>query len=159
MSFSIVVLMLLFLIFVVVVGIIVTSRTRNTRELSEETGEERGSAMLKIAYMYIVLLATLMMTIGGSVAAFMAAADIVAPPAYYQTFEEYSRYQEKVTGQPAGNLSQEELKKNYDAMVSQQRQLAKEKAVNSLIKAFGWIVIPLPVFINYQRKLKDSPKA
>lgn len=113
--------------------------------------------MLKTAYMYLVLLATLMMAIGGSVAAFMAIADIVAPQAYYQTFEEYSRSPEKFTKQPAANLSQEELRKNYDAIVTHQREQVKNRAVNSLIKSFGWIIIPLPVFMYYQRKVKDQP--
>ncbi|MDI6879340.1 MAG: hypothetical protein QMD16_08210, partial [Desulfitobacteriaceae bacterium] len=70
-----------------------------------------------------------------------------------------SRMPEKFSGQPATNLSQEELKKNYDAMVKQQQQQVKDRAVNSLIKSFGWIVIPLPVFMYYQRKLKDKPQA
>lgn len=159
LSFSIVVLGLGFIIFVIVVGIIVASRPRKTSSLADETEEERGIDMLRTAYIYIVLLATLLMTIGGSVAAFMALADIAAPPAYYQTFEDYSRYPEKVTGQPATNVSQEELKKSYDAMVNQERQRVKERALNSLIKSFGWIVIPLPIFMYYQRKLKDKPKS
>ena len=33
-----------------------------------------------------------MMTIGGSVGVFMAAADIVAPAYYYQSFEDYKRW-------------------------------------------------------------------
>ena len=159
MSFSIFVLVLGCGVLAVLAGV-VAFYTKGNHTLTQGIKEEgRGMEMLKTVYIYIVLLATLMMTIGGSVAAFMAVADIVAPPAYYQTFEEYSRSPEKVTGQPVGTGSQEDLKKNYDAMVSQQRQLAKERALNSLIKAFGWIVIPLPVFIYYQRKLKDRPQA
>ncbi|MDI6913204.1 MAG: hypothetical protein QMC95_03160 [Desulfitobacteriaceae bacterium] len=158
-NLSIVMLVLVFFALVIVVGIIIASRARHTSTLPNITGEERGGDMLKTAYIYIVLLATLMMTIGGSVAAFMAVADIVAPPAYHQTFEDYSRMPEKFSGQPATNLSQEELKKNYDAMVKQQQQQVKDRAVNSLIKSFGWIVIPLPVFMYYQRKLKDKPQA
>ncbi|MDI6879339.1 MAG: hypothetical protein QMD16_08205, partial [Desulfitobacteriaceae bacterium] len=88
-NLSIVMLVLVFFALVIVVGIIIASRARHTSTLPNITGEERGGDMLKTAYIYIVLLATLMMTIGGSVAAFMAVADIVAPPAYHQTFEDY----------------------------------------------------------------------
>lgn len=148
---------LAFLILLFILGMIISIRVRDTSTAFEGSPDERGNAMLKTAYMYLVLLATLMMTIGGSVAAFMAIADIVAPQAYYQTFEQYSRSPEKFTGQPAANLSQEELKKNYEAMVFQQREQVKNRAVNSLIKSFGWIIIPFPVFVYYQRKVKERP--
>jgi hypothetical protein len=48
--------------------------------------------VIKNAYVYLVLFATLMMIIGGSVSAFMAIADIVAPAPYYQSFEDFKRY-------------------------------------------------------------------
>ena len=38
-------------------------------------------------------IATLMMVIGGSVSAFMAVADIVAPTPYYQSFEDFKRFE------------------------------------------------------------------
>jgi hypothetical protein len=44
-------------------------------------------------YIYLVLFATLMMIIGGSVGAFMAVADIVSPVPYYQTFEEFKHFE------------------------------------------------------------------
>jgi len=43
-----------------------------------EESLERGNEMIKTVYVYLILFATLMMTIGGTVAAFMAAADIVS---------------------------------------------------------------------------------
>ena len=54
--------------------------------------EEGGEEMIKNVYIYLVLFATLMMTIGGSVAAFMAVADIYAPVAYHQSFEDFKRF-------------------------------------------------------------------
>jgi hypothetical protein len=50
-------------------------------------------------------------------------------------------------------LSEEELKIRYDAMVASEKERAINRAKNSLIKSFGWIVIPLPIFIFFQRKL------
>lgn len=119
--------------------------------------EKGGENMIKNVYIYLVLFATLMMTIGGSVAAFMAVADMVSPTAYYQSFEEYRRYNgmEKpiVEGQPEEKLSDEELQARYNAMVDAERDRQIQRAKNSLIKSFGWIIIPFPIFVYFQRRL------
>jgi len=124
--------------------------------------------MVKKVYVYVILFATLMMTIGGSVAAFMAIADIVQPSTYQQTFEQYKENQKSMPNgattpstQPATQptLTDAELKKNYDANVAQDKQNARDRAINSLIKSLGWIIIPFPVFLYYQRKLKTLDKA
>ena len=127
-----------------------------TRGKSLGVSQERGVDMIKTVYIYVVLVATLMMTIGGSVAAFMALADIVAPPAYYQSFDEYQR---TIKGPDASqqNLNPAQFQENYDLMVAQEKQRVQQRAVNSLIKSFGWIVIPFPVFLYYQRKLRERP--
>jgi Ca2+/Na+ antiporter len=84
--------------------------------------DKGGEDVIRNVYIYLVLFATLMMTIGGSVGAFMAIADIIAPAPYYQTFEEFQRWgNEKVYPDREDaneeKLSQEELKTRYDAMV------------------------------------------
>ena len=120
---------------------------------------EGGENVIKNVYIYLVLFATLMMTIGGSVGVFMAAADIIAPAHYYQSFEEYKRWggaekpriEGEETEQP--ELTEEELRENYEAMIQQEKERQTERAKNSLIKSFGWIAIPLPVFIYFQRRL------
>lgn len=121
--------------------------------------EKGGEDMIKNVYIYLVLFATLMMTIGGSVAIFMAAADMISPTPYYQTFEDYKRYgMEKIEG-PAGtlqeskNLSDEEMLARYNAMVTAEKDRQVQRAKNSMIKSFGWIVIPLPIFLFFQRRL------
>lgn len=125
--------------------------------------ERGGEEMIRNVYVYLVLFATLMMTIGGSVAAFMAVADIVAPTPYYQSFEEYKRWGghpiEKTEGQQAEQLSEEELRRNYEAMVASHKENAVERAKNNLIKSFGWIVIPLPIFIYFQRRLNRKSES
>ncbi|MFA6670955.1 MAG: metallophosphoesterase [Bacillota bacterium] len=120
--------------------------------------KEGGENMIKNVYIYLVLFATLMMTIGGSVGVFMATADIVAPAYYYQSFEDYKRWgteKQGVEGEKAEQpeLTEEELRANYDAMVQQEKNRQIERAKNNLIKSFGWIAIPLPVFIYFQRRL------
>lgn len=119
--------------------------------------KEGGEDMIKNVYIYLVLFATLMMTIGGSVAAFMAIADIVAPTPYYQTFDEYLRWgaPEKSPGEGTDGtaISQEELRARYDALVQAEKERQISRAKNNLIKSFGWIVIPFPIFLYFQRRL------
>jgi hypothetical protein len=125
-----------------------------------KTGPEKGGEdVIKSVYIYLVLFATLMMTIGGSVGVFMAAADIIAPAPYYQSFEEFKNwggpekpYTDRETTEET-KLSEEELKEKYEAMVSAEKERQINRAKNNLIKSFGWIVIPLPVFIYFQRRL------
>lgn len=113
--------------------------------------------MIRVVYTYVILFATLMMTIGGSVGAFMAIADLVSPQAYYQTFDEYKRSGvEKQLPATAGIESEDTLRKNYDQLIADNRKRAQEQATNSLIKSFGWIVIPFPVFLYFQRRLKHE---
>ncbi len=119
---------------------------------------EGGNLVIKNVYIYLVLFATLMMTIGGSVAAFMAVADMVYPTPYYQSFEEYKQFdkQRNPDGENLEKLSETELKARYDAMVTSEISRQKSRAQNSLIKSLGWIIVPLPIFIYYQRRLREK---
>jgi len=118
--------------------------------------------VIRNVYTYLVLFATLMMTIGGSVGAFMAVADIINPAPYHQNFEEFKRFGEAKpnTGSEEANeeanLSEEKLQEQYEAMVAREKERQVARAKNSLIKSFGWIVIPLPVFIYFQRRLVNQ---
>lgn len=124
-----------------------------------------GEEMIRNVYIYLVLFATLMMVIGGSVAAFMAIADIVAPPAYYQSFEDYKAWGPHTSPKtPNGEtteptLSEEEIRERYDNMVASEKERNISRAYNNLIKSFGWIVIPLPVFVFFQRRLLKKVEA
>jgi hypothetical protein len=119
---------------------------------------EGGNMVIKKVYVYLVLFATLMMTIGGSVAAFMAVADLVFPPPYYQSFEEYQQmdWRKDPNLEDSDKLSEGEMKSRYDAMVAAELNRQKSRAQNSLVKSLGWIVVPLPVFVYYQRGLREK---
>lgn len=133
---------------VIVLIVLLIAGTRNQ--------ERGGEDMIKNVYVYLVLFATLMMVIGGSVAAFMAVADIVAPSPYHQTFDEYQRWgpgMEKTEGEGGQKLTEAELRESYDAMVKSYRETSIERAKNSLVKSLGWIIIPLPIFIYFQRRV------
>ena len=137
---------------VVAVIVLIAAVVIGVRAEPEKGGEE----MIKNVYVYVVLFATLMMTIGGSVGVFMAAADIVSPVTYHQTFEEYKRYgypdKIPVEIKEGEKLSEDEMRIRYNDMVAAEKQRQVDRAKNSLIKALGWIIIPLPVFIYFQRR-------
>ena len=115
--------------------------------------------MVKRIYVYMILFVTLMMIIGGSVSAFMAMADIVSPSVYRQPFEEYVRWQSETEFRESkenGSVqNMEELRERYEAMIQDEKRNSRSWAYNNLIKSFGWIIIPLPVFLIFQRKLKE----
>lgn len=147
------VVLMVFLSFLLLTGLAVVLAVKKREEIEREEGD-----VIKNIYVYLVLFATLMMTIGGTVSAFMAVADIVAPTPYYQTFEEFKLSQQELKPRidnetPAPALSEDELKDRYNAMVEGERNRQVDRAKNSLIKSLGWIVIPLPVFIYFQKRL------
>lgn len=128
---------------------------------SKDENEEEGISMLKNIYHYLVLFATLMMVIGGSVGAFMSIADLVSPTPYYQSYEEFKQtYFDIDMRENGGNKtpakSEDELRVEYDSMVEHEKERVKQSAINSLIKSFGWIIIPLPIFIYFQRQLRKK---
>lgn len=144
------------LVLVVIVLILAAIAISATRGISKEG----GNIMMKNVYIYVVLFATLMMIIGGSVAAFMAVADIVTPAPYNQSFEEYRQWglEKSENTNTKANLSETELKARYDALVVAEKDRQINRAKNSLVKSMGWIIIPLPVFIIFQRRLKSGPE-
>lgn len=142
--------LVLAVVIVIVLAILIITGVKVERE-------KGGEEVIKSVYLYLVLFATLMMSIGGSVGIFMAAADIISPNAYYQSFEEYrlSGAQEKINTAVQGNtkLSDEEMLARYNAMVSAEKERQIQRGKNNLIKSLGWIIIPLPVFFYFQRRL------
>ncbi len=118
-----------------------------------------GDEVVKKVYIYMVLFVTLMMIIGGSVSAFMAVADIISPTVYQQSFDEYARWQRdyELRGdeENGSEESLDELRERYDVMREEEENSSRRWAFNNLIKSFGWIIIPFPIFLIFQRKLKE----
>lgn len=141
------------ILFFIAIIIIILVAVAAGRMGSEKGGEE----VIKNVYIYLVLFATLMMTIGGSVSVFMAVADIVSPVAYYQTFEDYKLSSDKTyvdkNSEGKAQLTEQELRDNYETMISAEKERQINRAKNTLIKSFGWIIIPLPIFLYFQRRL------
>ncbi|WP_353049963.1 hypothetical protein [Bacillus sp. ISL-35] len=119
--------------------------------------EQGGEKVVRHLYTYLVLFATLMMVIGGGVSIFMAAADLASPTGYYQSFTEYK--QMTIAGKIEGSkteISEEEMRSNYEVYVKEEQKREKNRAVNQIIKSLGFIVIPLPVFLYFNRLRKQQ---
>ncbi|RSD23038.1 hypothetical protein [Mesobacillus subterraneus] len=118
--------------------------------------EEGGENVVRHLYTYLVLFATLMMVIGGGVSIFMATADLVSPPGYYQSYSEFKQMNmyEKMEGTKK-DIPEEEMRSNYEMYVTEEKAKQKDRAINQIIKSLGFIVIPLPVFIYFNRLRKQ----
>lgn len=119
--------------------------------------EQGGEKVVRHLYTYLVLFATLMMVIGGGVSIFMAAADLASPTGYYQSYTDYK--QNTLVGKIEGSkteISEEEMRSNYEAYVNEEQKREKDRAINQIIKSLGFIVIPLPVFLYFNRIRKQQ---
>ena len=122
--------------------------------------------LIKKIYVYLIMFATLMMTIGGSVAVVMALADIASPTPYYMTYEQFKEMKQTKPAEPGGGTgtpvqteTEQQLRAQYDSMVEQEKTAGRQRAVNSLIKSLAWVIIPLPIFIYFQRKVRHGDDA
>ncbi len=119
--------------------------------------EQGGEKVVRHLYTYLVLFATLMMVIGGGVSIFMAAADLASPTGYYQSYTDYK--QNTLVGKIEGSkteISEEEMRSNYEVYVKEEQKREKDRAINQIIKSLGFIVIPLPVFLYFNRIRKQQ---
>lgn len=138
---------------IVIVVVVILALVFLSAAASKNDPQQGGEDMIKKVYVYLVLFATLMMIIGGSVSAFMALADLVAPAPYGQTYAEFVQYggYDKSPNLSGQNLTGDELMARYQTMVEAEKERQADRARNSLFKSLGWIIIPLPVFIFFQR--------
>jgi hypothetical protein len=87
-------------------------------------------------------------------------ADMVAPPAHWQTFDDYVRMYESDKTDEQGNqrepLTQAELRARYDIMVDSYREIQVDRAKSNMIKSFAWIIVPLPVFLSFRRMIEKQ---
>ncbi|MFF2449743.1 hypothetical protein ACFVSW_22115 [Neobacillus sp. NPDC058068] len=133
---------------VVIITFVIVYAVKN-----KEMGDE---AVIRHLYTYLVLFATLMMVIGGGISIFMAAADLVSPPSYYQSYEDYMQTRQEGKAESQKTLSDQELRANYEQAVTDEKNRNKEGAKNQIIKSLGFIVIPLPIFLYFNNMRKRN---
>ena len=150
------------LVFIGIISLIVkavSNRNSNTK-FTEEDGED----MLKSIYTYLVLFATLMMSIGGSVGLFMGVADYIVPDPYIESYESYrssqvantDRYNPETQEYESMAPDESEIRANYELMKKDKEESARTSALKQMIQSVGWIAIPLPIFLYYQKQNKDK---
>ncbi|MEH7333507.1 hypothetical protein V7161_12770 [Neobacillus drentensis] len=120
---------------------------------NKEKGEE---AVIRHLYTYLVLFATLMMVIGGGISIFMAAADLISPPSYYQSYEDFKQIREDNKVKDEKVLTEKELRARYEQTVKDEKNRVRESAKNQIIKSLGFIVIPFPIFLYFNRMRKQQ---
>lgn len=149
----------IFLLAVVVVVVFLALAFISAAAVKNEP-HEGGETMVRKVYVYLVLFATLMMIIGGSVAAFMAATDLIAPAPYHQTYAEFRQFggNDKTLNPSSQDLTEDEWMARYQNLVDAEKQRQADRAKNNLIKSLGWVIIPLPVFIFFQRRFLGQPE-
>lgn len=89
------------------------------------------------------------MVIGGGISIFMAAADLISPPSYYQSYEDYKQIHEEGKVPSEKSLTEKEMRANYEQSIKDEKNRTKESAKNQIIKSLGFIVIPLPIFLYF----------
>lgn len=137
----------LFLPFVILIFVIVYI-TKNK--------EKGGETVIKHLYTYLVLFATLMMVIGGGISIFMAAADLISPPSYFQSFQDYKQSMAPEKTDKMVTITEKEIRANYDQAVKDDKERAKQNAKNQIIKSLGFIVIPFPIFLYFNKLRKKQ---
>jgi Ca2+/Na+ antiporter len=122
--------------------------------IAKNKNKEDEESMIRHLYTYLVLFATLMMVIGGGISIFMATADLVSPAGYYQSFSDYER-ENKQVGENT-QITEEELRADYEQIVDDEKARIRENAKNQIIKSLGFIIIPLPIFLYFNRMRKKQ---
>jgi hypothetical protein len=118
--------------------------------------EKGGEPVIRHLYTYLVLFATLMMVIGGGISIFMAAADLISPPSYFQSYQDYKQSMVPEKTEQKANLTEKEKRANYEQAVKDEKERVKQSAKNQIIKSLGFIVIPLPVFLYFNKLRKKQ---
>ncbi|WP_416827806.1 hypothetical protein [Ectobacillus polymachus] len=135
-----------------IVIIIVASAFYMMKKQGAPLQEGEVEDLVKVFYYYLVLFVTLMMVIGGSIGVFMSVADYLFPQSFVQPFTDYAAKDTNPSVQP----SPEEQKKIYEEMVTADKTRIQNNARNGMIKSLGWIIIPLPIFLYFQRRIRKK---
>lgn len=135
----------------VLIAFIVMAAVRNKKE-----GEQD---MFRQLYVYLVLFATLMMSIGGGIGVFMGAADLISPSnVYYERYDDYKTQAIEEAKQLKTEFDEEQVRKDYERMLKEDENNAKREARNTIINSLGFIIIPFPIFLYFNkiRKKKEG---
>ncbi|MGN5650843.1 hypothetical protein [Bacillus sp. Brlt_9] len=119
--------------------------------------EEGGENVFRQLYIHLVLFATLMLSIGGGIGAFMGLSDLISPTPYYETYNSFKQMKMSQFKDTNQTLSEEQIRAEYDNNVEDNKERTKQEALNTVIRSLGFIIIPLPIFFYFNRgRAKDK---
>lgn len=127
----------------------------------KKVSKRKGSDFLvRHVYYYAVMLITLVMMIGGMIAAAVNVVSLVNPTPYYMSFEDYKQNQhyEDEGEKEREHLSEEQLLANYERYQTEEVERDRVHTVNQLLYSGFWVFIPLPFFVLARRQLKRQEK-
>jgi len=124
--------------------------------LVSKNKEKEGEDMFKQLYVYLVLFATLMMSIGGAIGIFMSASDVVSPSGYYESYSDYKQSAQYDDNGKILKKSETELRNEYKQMIEDEKERTKEQGKSGIVKSLGFIIIPLPIFFIFNRMRKNK---
>lgn len=134
----------LFLPVLLLVGIVILFIKKKDKFTKEE-----WKVVLNDLYLHSVLFVTLMITIGGSLLIYSNMVDwIVSKESFSFTLEEFENTHPF--------LSNEEIKIAYEKESLLFEQSEKRLHLRTLISSFGWVLIPLPLFLHFRRKVSTK---
>jgi hypothetical protein len=140
---------ILILLFVII-GV---SKAKNTQS------EKEGENMFKQLYVYLVMFTMLLLSVGGGIGIFTGVADLVNPTSYTGSYTDYKNtqltYDEKGNEIPS-KKTEEQLRKDYEAQIKFDKEQTKNEAKNTIIDSVGFIVIPFPIFLFFNRMRKKK---
>jgi len=136
---------------IIIGGIVIVVRLSGKRNTDQTMTKKEGETLLKNIYVYLVLFATIMMSIGGSIGVFMGIADYLAPSVYMESYDSF--YETRVRYHNYNEPPNEDVIRAAYEMEKQERtERYRTDAIRQIIKSLGWIIIPLPVFLYYNKR-------
>ncbi|MBE3594167.1 MAG: hypothetical protein IMX04_03860 [Candidatus Carbobacillus altaicus] len=107
--------------------------------------------LMRSVFIYVMMIITLVMMIGGGVAVAFALVDLIAPPLYYMSYQDFKERYYVVTpdGQKQDTLTvdEEKIRAAYELEKADYYNKHVLDAQRSALRNLAWIIIPLPVFL------------
>ncbi|MDY0324354.1 MAG: hypothetical protein RBR24_10145 [Candidatus Carbobacillus sp.] len=115
---------------------------------------------MRSVFIYVMMIITLVMMIGGGVAVTFALVDLIAPEPYYMSYQDFKEryYVIKADGQKENTLTKDEneIRAEYEQEKADYLRKRSLDAQRSALRNLSWIIIPLPVFLWMLRMRRSS---
>jgi len=122
--------------------------------------QKKDCDLMRSVFIYVMMIITLVMMIGGGVAVTFALVDLIAPEPYYMSYQDFKEryYVIKADGQKENTLTKDEneIRAEYEQEKADYLRKRSLDAQRSALRNLSWIIIPLPVFLWMLRMRRSS---